>query len=76
MKLFLIAVSAIIVLLGFGLAVFPEPAGWIIVAAGLIAVFDALMKGDLKARHAFARRSHAHGPEDRRRGPNDDPMLR
>lgn len=76
MKAFLIAVAAIIVLIGFGLAMFAQPAGWIVVAAGMIALFVALLKSDLRARHALAKRSHPHGPEDRRRGSNDDPMLR
>lgn len=75
MKPFLVVLAAIIVLIGFFLAMFAQPIGWIIVAAGMISLFIALLKRDIGARRLLVHHAHRHGPEDRRRGPNDDAML-
>ncbi|HEY4640842.1 MAG TPA: hypothetical protein VII75_05820 [Thermoanaerobaculia bacterium] len=67
-------VVAIIIFLfaGFFLAMFGQPAGWVVLAIGAIGLMAALIRGGVDwGRFAKAR---PHGPEDRRRGPNDDPM--
>lgn len=67
-----IIVIAIVMLAGLFLAMFGQPAGWIILAAGVIALFVALVRRGRPA--GTSPRAHPHGPEDRQRGPNDDPM--
>jgi len=61
---------------GAFLAMFANPVGWLIVLVSLITLAIVLLKHDFGTPRILAHRSHRHGPEDRRRGSGDDPMLR
>jgi len=71
----MIALLMVIVLLlfaGFFLAMFGQPIGWVVLAAGAIGLMIALVRRGVDwGKWA---RPHPHGAEDVRRGPNDDPM--
>jgi len=68
----MILLIAVFLFAGFFLAMFGQPAGWLLLALGAIGLMVALVRGGIDWGR-FAR-PHPHGAEDRRRGPNDDPM--
>lgn len=71
-----IAVGAIILFIGFVLAMMFTPIGWVILGIGGLVVVVALITAGAKQRAATAPvRKQRHGDEDLRRGSNDDPML-
>ncbi len=71
-----IAIGAIILFIGFILAMMFTPIGWVLLGIGGLVLIIALATAGVRQRAATASvRKQRHGPEDLRRGSNDDPML-
>jgi predicted lysophospholipase L1 biosynthesis ABC-type transport system permease subunit len=70
----LILLIALLLLAGFFLAMFGQPAGWLVLAAGAIVLIVVLARRGVDWGRWASRRSRPHGTEDARRGPNEDPM--
>ena len=68
----LIVFIVVLLFAGFFLAMFGQPAGWLILAAGAIGLMIVLVRRGVDwGKWA---RPRPHGAEDLQRGPNDDPM--
>ncbi len=63
---------------GLFLFMFANPVGWIVAAVFAIAagIATLVMSIDRRSLGLTSPNVKQHGEEDRRRGPNDDPMLR
>jgi len=71
-----IALGVVVLLVGFFLAMFGTPVGWIVLFLGLFLLLGTLAGARLKKVEIREKPPHTHGPEDVHRGPNDDPMYR
>lgn len=59
---------------GLFLFMFANPVGWIV--AAVFGIATLVMSIDSRSLGLRSPHVEQHGEEDRRRGPNDDPMLR